>query len=133
MPSWTDTDCLDALHTAAEMLGEPLGYHEYRRWRKWVRGEYPDASTIVTHFDTWQRACVIAGVGARRQRNQAYGPEDYYLAAGRVYRYLGAWPTTEEYRERRVRGEPNVWTIYQHWDSWGDFIDETREFWAEEL
>jgi len=106
---YTERECLNALRTAAEELGEPPTQDAYQ-----TVGLSPSTSVIADRCGSWRLALAKAGLDRPSQRQ--YTKEDCLRSIQAVADNIRGEPTVSDYKESGYK--PSTTTISEICGTW---------------
>ncbi|MDE2118013.1 MAG: hypothetical protein KGJ19_05400, partial [Betaproteobacteria bacterium] len=83
----SDSDLLNALQSAAEMLG---GIYFTSTSYDGLAGKRPHSATIIDRFGSWKKALALIGITGGREKH--YSPEELISNLEAVWKELGYPP-----------------------------------------
>lgn len=70
---WSDEAILESLRTVYENLGLPvMGITRYRHVAETDTSKYPSGALVCQRFDTWAKACALAGIPSGVSKRSSY-------------------------------------------------------------
>lgn len=126
-PVFSDAAVIDALRHAGELHGSPLSASAYDALVHAGRVSGPTSARVVQRFQSWSKACSLAGVECGRSFRPSYDRYwnvDSVLAAVRAYLLDPAAPGTyagwDAWRKGQAETLPCGVTLRSVFTSWAD-------------
>ena len=126
--TYTETELLDALRSAASHSPSPMSIESYRRWANGANDELrrPGSEVFKLRFGGWRQALGRAGlpINSRNGPQASYRYEDVVAAVAAAWRELGSYPSVTRYDAWRAgRAQlPVAATARRFVTSWDDLL-----------